>query len=180
MKGSTYIKFEEARLKAMQLIRTGDKPSFGLLIITGISTGLRYSDLIELTYGELRGDSFTITEKKTGKERKIIVSDHIKVAMEYFKDDFKYPDNYKAFRSQKGSVYSNKSVNRLLQEYFKGDRISSHSLRKSFGRRVYNANGQSEAALMKLSEIFAHRDIATTRKYLGLRQEELDAVYLNL
>lgn len=181
MIGSTYIKFDEARIKGMQLIRSKKKSSFGLLIISGISLGLRYSDLILLTFGDLRKDELIITEKKTGKKRQMKIGDHIKLAMTYFEDRDKYPDDYKAFKSQKGTVYSNKSVNRLLKEYFSGGGdISSHSLRKSFGRQVYNVYGQSEAALLKLSEIFNHRDIATTRRYLGLRQEELDDVYLNL
>ena len=33
---------------------------------------------------------------------------------------------------------------------------------------------------MHLSDIFAHRDIATTRKYLGIRQEQIDDIYMNL
>jgi site-specific recombinase XerD len=35
----------------------------------------------------------------------------------------------------------------------------------------------SEMALVKLSELFNHSDIKTTRKYLGLRQEELLETY---
>lgn len=179
MTGSTYIEFDQARNKAMQLIRTGENKNFGLLIIVGINTGLRYSDLVRITFKELRMDSFKIIELKTGKTRLIKVNDNIKSAMSYF-DPEHYPEPHTAFKSQKGTVYSNKHVNRLLQGYFNGDRISSHSLRKSFGRRVYNLNGQSENALNSLSEVFNHRDIATTRKYLGIRQEEINEIYMNL
>jgi integrase len=56
--------------------------------------------------------------------------------------------------------------------------ISSRSFRKTFGRAVYNNAGQnSEMALVKLSELFNHSDIKTTRKYLWLRQEELMMAY---
>lgn len=51
-------------------------------------------------------------------------------------------------------------------------------MRKTFGRAVYNnAGDNSEMALVKLSELFNHSDIKTTRKYLGLRQEELLETY---
>lgn len=58
--------------------------------------------------------------------------------------------------------------------------ISSHSLRKSFGRRVYENNNESEKSLIYLSELFNHTSLSVTRKYLGIRQEELNDIYMNL
>ena len=179
MTGATYIEFDKARTTGLKLIRTGDNPVFGLLILSGIYTGLRIGDLLTLTFGDLRGESIKITEAKTGKVREIKVNDTIHQALTYFDSDV-YPDSFNAFRSRKNTVYSNKHVNRLLQQYFTGDRISSHSLRKTFGRRVYDMHGQSEASLVSLSDIFNHKDVATTRKYLGIRQEEINDIYTNL
>ena len=56
--------------------------------------------------------------------------------------------------------------------------FSCHSLRKTFGRQVYNMNSEnSELALVKLMEIFNHSSGAITKRYLGLRQEELLNTY---
>ena len=56
--------------------------------------------------------------------------------------------------------------------------FSSHSLRKTFGRRVVEMAGtNSEMALIKLSDIFQHSSVKTTRIYLGLRREELLETY---
>jgi len=58
------------------------------------------------------------------------------------------------------------------------DHFSSHSLRKTFGRAVYNnSENNAEFALVKLSELFNHSDVLTTRKYLGLRNDELMETY---
>ena len=47
-----------------------------------------------------------------------------------------------------------------------------------FWRRVVEAAGEnSEFALIKLSELFNHADVMTTRRYLGLRTEELLETY---
>ena len=46
--------------------------------------------------------------------------------------------------------------------------------------RVYEKYGQSENALITLSQIFNHSSIAMTRKYIGITQEKIKAVYLNL
>ena len=85
--------------------------------------------------------------------------------------------------SQKGTVYSVQRINVVLKELkekynIKIDHFSSHSLRKTFGRAVYNNSEENaEFALVKLSELFNHSDIRTTRKYLGLRNEELMETY---
>ena len=56
--------------------------------------------------------------------------------------------------------------------------FSCHSLRKTFGRQVYTMNGEnSELALVKLMELFNHSSVAITKRYLGLRQEEILETY---
>lgn len=177
MTGSTYLDFDKALGKGMKLIRTGENPNFGLLIICGINLGLRISDLLQLTYGELSQKQIEIKEKKTGKPRMLTFNDNIHQAIGYFKNE---NPNFKAFRSQKGTTYSTQHVNRLMKQYFSGKDISSHSLRKTFGRRVWDNHGQSESALMYLSELFNHTSMSLTRKYLGIRAQELHNIYMTL
>lgn len=177
MTGSTYIDFDKAQGVGMKLIRTGDNPTFGLLIIAGINLGLRIGDLLDLSFSQLRGDIITITEGKTSKQRQLKVNENIHTAIEYFKEE---NSEFHAFRSRKNTVYSIQQVNRLIKQYFKGSDITSHSLRKTFGRRVWDNNQQSEKALLYLSELFNHASVAVTRKYLGIRQEELNDIYMNL
>ena len=59
--------------------------------------------------------------------------------------------------------------------------FSCHSLRKTFGRQVYNQNSENaELALVKLMELFNHSSVAITKRYLGLRQEEILQAYDSL
>jgi len=90
-------------------------------------------------------------------------------------------DDY-IFTSQKGSVYMTQSINDVLKTIFSSKtlQISSHSLRKSFARRVYSNHNESENALVLLSDIFSHSSIAITRRYLGIRQEMIQNIYLSL
>ena len=45
-------------------------------------------------------------------------------------------------------------------------------------RQVYNMNSEnSELALVKLMELFNHSSLAITKRYLGLRQEEILETY---
>ncbi len=176
MTGSTYLDFDKAGSKGLKLIRTGDNPTFGLLIICGINLGLRISDLLTLTYGQLRNKTITIHEQKTGKERELRVNDNIRAAMDYFKVQ---PDNFHAFRSQKSSVYTPQHVNRLMKKYFNKN-ATSHSLRKTFGRRIWDKYNKSDEALILLSDTFNHTNTAITRRYLGIRREEINDMYDNL
>ena len=88
------------------------------------------------------------------------------------------------FVSQKHTIFSTQRLNVLLKEIKNRyklkdiEHFSNHSLRKCFGRKVVEMAGEnSEMALIKLSELFQHSSVNVTRRYLGLRQEELLNTY---
>ena len=178
---SDYIPFDTALVKGQKLLKNDKTKTIGLYIIASINLGLRIKDTLLLTFEQLRGDTLEISETKTGKRRVMAINDNIKDALKKFDESYKGL----AFKSQKNSVYSQQQINRKLKDIFakeisNGLHISSHSLRKSFGRKVYSMNNESENALIKLSELFNHTSPSITRKYLGLRQEELNDIYMSL
>lgn len=58
--------------------------------------------------------------------------------------------------------------------------VSSHIFRKTLGRNVWSKNNYSEKSLILLSELFNHSSVAVTKIYLGIKQQEIGDVYLNL
>jgi len=175
---SDYLEFDRALNKGTELL--SNKPKIGLYIITSIHTGLRVSDVLSLTWGDLSNESFEIVEKKTNKRKSVKVHPNIKKALSKV---VRGANSEKVFISQKGSIYSTQQINRVLKGVFNESNkfnISSHSLRKTFGRRVYFMQGESERALIYLSEIFNHTSLSDTRKYLGIRQEEINDIYLSI
>lgn len=156
-----------------------------LLIGCGCFFGLRISDLLSLTWDMLlNDDTFSIVEKKTGKRRDIKINPNFKRhIIDCYKALHIVDKNEKCFVSRKQTVYSTQRINVLFKmiksKYnLKVEHFSTHSMRKTFGRKVVEAAGiNSEFALIKLSELFNHADVMTTRKYLGLRTKELMETY---
>ena len=173
---------------AMNLIRKLAKDEnykMSLLIAIGCFTGLRISDILSLRWNQiLNTDEFSIIEKKTGKKRIIRLNPQLQKHISECYGHIK-PIGVKApiLVSQKGTVFSIQRINIILKEIKKKYRLkiknfSCHSLRKTFGRQVYNMNGEnSELALVKLMELFNHSSVAITKRYLGLRQEEILQTY---
>ena len=179
-----YLEWSEA----MNLIRKLAKDKnykISLLIAIGCFTGLRISDILALRWEQiLSTEEFTIVEKKTGKKRVLRLNpqlqQHIRECYEQIQ-----PIGLKApiLVSQKGTVFTIQRINVILKEIkikyrLKVKNFSCHSLRKTFGRQVYNMNSEnSELALVKLMELFNHSSLAITKRYLGLRQEEILQTY---
>ncbi len=145
--------------------------------------GLRISDILSLRWNQiLNVDELTITEKKTGKKRVIRINPQLK---RHIADCHKAinPIQSPIFISRMGTVYSVQRINIILKDLKKRYKLhignfSCHSLRKTFGRQVYNmSNENSELALVKLMEIFNHSSVSITKRYLGLRQEEILQTY---
>lgn len=161
-----------------------------LLIGCGIFFGLRISDLRSLSWTQiLMGEEFSLYEKKTGKRRVVRINKgfqaHIKdchTALN-IKDD-----SQPCFLNRYGSVITLQMINRHFKNIkvrygLRINNFSTHSLRKTWARKIYeneNAEGRGEMALLKLSEIMNHSAPSITRRYIGLRQQELREVYDSL
>ena len=130
-------------------------------------------------------DTFIIHEQKTGKRRIIRVNDTFKrtiIQSCYEKLRIRRMDE-PVFLSKIGQPYTADRLNVM----FKGIRVkyrlsikrfTTHSLRKTFAKRVYTmAGNRSEDALVRLSEMLGHSSTAITRKYIGLTQQVMADTY---
>jgi len=182
LKGTTttadYLDYEKVIYKANNMLKDDATKVVGAYIIISVNTGLRCGDVLNLSFEELKKDVVTITEGKTKKTKTIAINDKIKELVNKLgKDKTGSP-----FITQKGSIITIQHLNVMLKKLLKekGLNVSSHSMRKTFGRRVYFNNNESEKALMYLMELYNHSSLMITKKYLGIRQEELNNIYLSL
>ena len=179
-----YLQWDEA-MKLIRLLYKDANYKMSLLISVGCFWGLRISDILSLRWNDiLNVDEFSIIEHKTGKQRTIRINPQLK---RHIADCYKQINpigiNAPVLVSQKRTVYTIQRINIILKEIKAEYKLSiknfsCHSLRKTFGRQVYNQNADNaELALVKLMELFNHSNIAITKRYLGLRQEELLQTY---
>ena len=171
---SDSLDFDLLKKYASNLLPTKDKV-LGLYILTGIYTGLRYSDLSQLTFEDMQKDSIVIKEQKTNKDREIRISKELKSIIS------SYPGVGLMFLSNKNTIYTIQSLNRLLKDHlralFPKKNISTHSLRKTFGNRVYLMSGKKESSITLLCAVFNHSSESITKRYLGITKEEVLNVY---
>ena len=179
-----YMPWSEMSNLVRKLYRDGNV-RLSLLVLTGCFTGLRVSDLLRLTWGDiLTNDKLLIVEKKTGKRREIGVNRQLKAhALDCYKSLGEPKMSEPMFMSKKRTVFTVQRINVMLKECREKygldiEHFSTHTFRKTFGRNLINlSRGNEEMALIKLSQIFGHSSTAITRRYLGLKQEEILECY---
>ncbi|MGL5152802.1 MAG: tyrosine-type recombinase/integrase [Clostridium sp.] len=157
-----------------------------ILFVLGVTTGYRAGDLVKLKARDIREalkrKCFRIMEGKKLNSKSIkssnrkpreveIIPKLDKLLREYIKDmkDYEY-----IFKSRKGT---NKPigvprVSNLLNEagkYFGLYDISAHSMRKTYGYRIFLA---SDKNIVAVKELLGHRSIEETKLYIGLDKEE--------
>lgn len=173
-----------------QRLKQDNKYRDYLLITVGCYFGLRIGDLLSLRWCDVVDkDELILTEQKTGKIRKITinrkVADAINLCQNHHRLTGTFDTKTPLFANRWGSAVTISYVNKRLKTIFikydvRVQNPSSHTLRKTFGKRVYEADNKSERALVYLSEIFSHSSISTTRRYIGITQEQIKDMYLSL
>ena len=162
---------------------------FCLLITIATFTGLRISDLLGLRFSQFEnGDLLNIVETKTKKMRKIKINSDLKSIVQRVRDKMGVVNSEQfIFLNRYGNKVIDKSyVNLKLKELFKRydihneGNISSHMFRKTLGNRVLRLNNYSNESIIKLMELFNHSSPSITRRYLGLREQEILDVYDSL
>ena len=156
------------------------------LIVLSLHTALRISDLLSLRWTDVYDfkrkhphQEFTITEQKTGKTKTIAIN--LKVATALKKDAATAtPHDYLFANPRTGKALTRAHAYRIIRVAGEAVslpwRVSCHSLRKTFGYHCWK-NGVSPAIIM---EIFNHSSLSHTRRYLGIAQDDLNAVYMGL
>ena len=181
---SDYLEWNQA----MNLIRNlynEENYKMSLLISFGAFWGLRISDILRLKWEQVYNlDEFTLVERKTKKARDIKINSQLKRHIaECYQNLIPCTLDEFIFTSQKGTVFSIQRINVILKEMkirynLKIKNFSSHSLRKCFGREIFNRSGENaELAIVKLSQLFNHSSTSITRRYLGISQKELLETY---
>ena len=148
-------------------------------------TACRASDVRTLRWKDILGkDTLTQIERKTKKNRLIKFNRDVQE-----KNLFLYgmlgqpdPEQYIFLSPRTGRPYSLEHINRLLKVFRIRYRLpirafSTHTFRKTFGRYVYELMERSAESLILLNQIFRHSNLETTRRYIGLAQEDIDKVF---
>ena len=148
-------------------------------------TAFRASDVRSLRWKDVLNRSQLVKiEQKTGKSRRVKFNRCVREKIRNLYELQGCPDmNRLIFMNPKtGNPYSLEHINRLLKVWRVKYRIpiqafSTHSFRKTFGRYVYETKNRNAEGLVLLNEIFRHSKLETTRRYIGLAQEDIDKVF---
>lgn len=161
-------------------------PRDHIMFLLGVNLGLRISDILPLKVKDVRNkQSVKVYEEKTGKFNQIIINHELKRALAEYTKGMK--DNDYLIKSRKKTETGRQQHIDRVQAYrilrdaakavgYRGD-IGTHSLRKTFGYRFYQKSGGDVGALMRL---FNHDDQTITLRYIGIEQEQVDDIIMNL
>jgi len=160
------------------------------LFTLGINSGLRICDLLNLKIKDVMDkkrkikDRITIREQKTGKVKNFPIADTAKkVLMEYLiTRDFSLDEPLFLSRKEKrgkqtiGRQQAYRIINKIVRMVGLKEGYGTHTLRKTFGYHAY----QSGVDISILQKLFNHSAPSVTLAYIGITQDDLDDVYLNL
>lgn len=161
------------------------------LFIVGLNSGLRISDLLRLTIGDVLEDRtrfqirrrVAIRERKTGKFRDFPLNNAARSALrEYLHGRERERDAPLFLSRQRGSDGNRKAISRV-QAYLVlraaartagiKDPVGTHTLRKTWGYQLHK-NGVD---ITRIQKIMNHSSPQTTLSYIGITRDELDELY---
>lgn len=164
-----------------------------LLFVAGINSALRISDLLTLRIGHFLDDQarikhrFEIHEQKRGKRHEVVINNSIRTALEEYlsaNSGIENNPNHFVFFNTKSNNFTEpikrgqawKFTTSICHEVGLRGNYGTHSLRKTWG---YHAR-QQDVDLALIMHKLNHSSIATTKRYLGITDEELQEVVQRL
>lgn len=187
------VKNLEARLLKDYLSNTSlDKARELLIIAIGSRLGLRVVDNLSLKWEDLMnleiGEKFIKIEKKTNKERILVMSNQLKQIIKVVVNVLNPNPNHYIFTSQKTKglkPMTTQNFNLVLKKILKEYSIktigntSSHLLRKSFIVSAIRKGFQAgdHLALVRVSRLIGHSNITTTMRYTNFETNSMLSLY---
>lgn len=155
-----------------------------LLFYTGLNSGMRVSDVVNLNVNDVRNSDgtmkqyITVIEKKTGKQKRFPLCNGLLAEMERYTKYMK--EGEFLFKSRKGinrPITTTQAYRIIVNaaEVVGLEEIGTHTMRKTFGYWFY----QNFKDVALLQEIFNHSSPSITLKYIGINQDNIDLGYRN-
>ena len=159
------------------------------LFVVGINVALRISDLLKLTWKDVLNEkgkgfkSIKIFEGKTNKKRDIqlnktsqnALAELLKSLDSYNMDDYIFrsreAENSPLSRQQALNILKGSAIAVGIKE-----NVGTHTLRKTWGYHAWQ-QGYNPALIM---ETLNHSNLNMTKRYLGIRQDEINDLYEGL
>lgn len=141
---------------------------YTVLFDIAISTGYRITDMLYLKVKDVRRDGLALTERKTGKQRTVVLPDKVKEnCLKYIKDNRLRSDDFLfCTHNDRNSHLTRQQVFRVFKSTANflglGGVISPHSCRKTYARAKYAEHGDIDA----LQADMGHSCKSTTIGYL--------------
>ncbi|MFY0545481.1 site-specific integrase [Brevibacillus sp. H7] len=163
----------ERKLNQMKALLMKQSHSDHFLLVLGINTGLRISDLLRLRVGDVRGKShIMITEKKTGKRKRFKINDKLRKQIDKYtagmrEDDYLFASKKRPQPITRVRAYQ--IINGAARKVGLSE-IGTHTLRKTFGYHFY----QRTKDVATLQMIFNHSHPSITLRYIGINQDLMD------
>lgn len=180
---------DKAQIEGIKKILRGQNLRDYVIFIFGINSGMRISDILKLRVSDIVDEKFkpkfrfTIREEKTGKEKIFRFNMPIQEAIiDYFKNPFnrrKAQTDF-AFMGNKTTALSRQYYWTVLKQVAKQvgikEEIGCHTMRKSFGYHAFRKG----IDIGMLQMIFNHSSTVITKRYIGITQDEIDNVYMEM
>ena len=159
------------------------------LFVVGINTALRISDLLTLRIDHFIDEQkrvrqrFWIHEQKRGKRHEVVLNNSIRETFEEYLTAYpgvdQDPDHFIFFNTKANDFSASirrgqawKSITSICREVGVRGNFGTHSLRKTWG---YHARMQGVDLALIMHQL-NHESIAYTKRYLGITDDELQAV----
>lgn len=188
----TVVNLESRLLRDLQNLRTTVSARNLLIVSIGARLGLRVIDNLNLKWIDLMdlpvGERFIRIEKKTGKERILVMSSKLREVLDMVISTITPDPAHFIFTSQKGKglePMSIQSFNRILKDIVTEYKVryigncSSHMLRKSFvvGSIKKGFEQGDHLSLVKVSRLIGHSNVATTLRYTNFETAQALSLY---
>lgn len=188
----TVMNLESRLLRDFQTNKTKDRARALLMISIGVRLGMRVIDNLNLKWEDLLGvqvgERFIRVEKKTDKERILVMSTKLKEVLDIVYEAHASDPSTYILSSQKTNgirPITVQSFNRILKEIMKEYKVkyigncSSHLLRKSWvvGSIKKGFENGDHLSLVKVSRLVGHSNVSTTLRYTNFETSSALGLY---
>lgn len=150
-----------------------------IILLLGVNTGMRITTLLESIPRDFAGGEVTLTEHKTGKRMQYRMQEDVYQILKEYIEFYGFKNNDYMFLRKMGSqndIMTREAAWHMIKGLAKKANIeyiiACHSLRKSFGRWMYDETHD----LLLVQNLLMHNSAEETMRYICLEESEVEKV----